>query len=183
MNKLQSLSCNTIRLNFPLYKNDISEHISELIYSDWLQKNPIPHDSISQYEPKIKNFLLNDDNLSIVIINRKERLHLHKWCNKMGVIHESSGNYKNRTFNMIKPEKWKWEFSNNELKEKKRKKIQKKMINIFCENCNVNDCDQDLYIHYSGMGPYCEECLHILKTDDDVPLWAYKFEPISYCWK
>ena len=51
-----------------------------------------------------------------------------------------------------------------------------KMLSIECDNCNEKG--NELFMHYSGIGPYCESCLDIVLSDDGIPLSAYKFESI-----
>ena len=50
-----------------------------------------------------------------------------------------------------------------------------RLRNLECEGCGKNGLETELLSHYSGVGPYCDECI-----EEDDELNGYKFEPISF---
>lgn len=183
INIIFKYSSEIIRKNYPIYKNHLSKEVLDKLYTDWVKKIPIPK-LLLPYELDIKNFLLHDNKLTIIIKDNKLGRKLHKWCDKLHINHYSTGKKSKRKFNMEKQTDWKWEFGKNPYKEKQKEKLKlekennlKRRKNIRCENCNKHN--SKLYVNYTGIGPYCEECLDILEDDDGNPLWCHKFESID----
>src|SRR3989304_5342501 len=88
-----------------------------------------------------------------------------------------------RSLHIKKQNNWKWEFGEKQEKppnknliarQKRNEYITEKLTNTFCENCNSSAISTELFIHWSGLGPYCEECLDILSDDEGGTLSCYK---------
>lgn len=165
-----------IRENYPMHRDRFSIKEKEQIYDDWLCLFPCPY-VLEKYEGKIKNFLINGEELSLNIKSGKHRYQMHKWCDKMGVEHKSNGIQNNRTLVMKKPKEWRWEYS---APPEILSNYEKKLRSEICDACGKDGYETRLYVHYSGVGPYCEDCLETEKSDDGYPLNAYKFEPIYF---
>ena len=167
-NKKKKLSANTIKEVFNLW------------YDDKLTKKE--KKNVDQYKKKLRKFILSDKTLiNIIEEDNKKRYHLHNFCNKIGLDHESSGIGKNRTICIKKNKKWKWGVENTQIhyNNKVNSKRKNKLSKIYCDYCGTNGSKIDLFAHYSGIGPICEDCLDIETTDNGTPFSAYKFEYIG----
>jgi hypothetical protein len=173
---LFELVSDKVNKDYNKYKNDIPDHILEQMYDGWYKDNKL-NKRVTKHKDIIKNFMLYENELIIDKSTNKERLRLHNWFNGLKIKHKSYNENGKRILKITKPKKWKW---NPNLKVKK--KVNKKIDNydtIFCENCGKNANEKELYINYTGVGPYCCDCLDIVPDGNGNMMSAHKFEHID----
>jgi len=101
-----------------------------------------------------------------------ERKYIHNRCDQLRLFHHSENvytPYAGRVVIVSKPNNFNNSINNSigEIKEDPRRKRRK----IECDLC-MNEYDRDeLFVHWGGLGPYCEECI-----EDDEELRGHKWE-------
>lgn len=77
-----------------------------------------------------------------------ERKYIHGRCDQLGLLHESKDLKGNRVAEIIKPE--------NLVFGKVHKITGKKKY--YCNSCSCEN--EELFVHWKGLGPYCEDCIN-----------------------
>ena len=92
--------------------------------------------------------------------NNIERKYIHNRCDQLGISHKSKTQNGYRILTIQKPTDWTLQ---------QPKAIIGKLYE--CQICYQKK--SEVYVHWRGFGPYCEECIN-----DDDELQGYKWEPV-----
>lgn len=198
---LLNISQEAIRQNWNLYKDEIQmdNPFYEMIWKNWSLKFNIDMNDfmvillklfIENQEIKETANIIKKDDKTLIIkgLNGEERLNYHKLCDIFGLHHESIRNPKKKNskwFYVYKPKEWLWEYTarnpysksdeyyGNQEKErvKQQKKYEYKKRSLYCNLCDCNGYDNQLYYTPYFSGLYCEDCV-------DNEYEGTKFDPI-----
>ncbi len=213
MNTLQNISTDIIRQNWLNYQDDIyNSPYYELLWESWENKFEIYKNDM--YLPILKKFINNEeinykkpllDRIHISQINNEtlvlkgldgeERKHIHSFCDKIGLHHQSKSHpkKKNKRFLYIyKPKLWSWEYTERnpysksdeyyaklELqKQINQERLKEKLSRRYCCVCDANGLETELFCSVYIRGIYCNDCLECTSDDEGGLLSDHKFEPL-----
>ena len=203
---IENTSYEDIRKNWLENKDTIKKEEYELLWNDL--ENKFNLDKTNLYLELFKKFISNEkiyldkhenkiviyDDYTLILkgLDGQERKEIHKWCDKIGLHHQSIVKKKNKKHLYIyKPSIWLWEFTDkNPFSESdeiyqqreiesslRREREIDKLRNLYCCECYANGYDNDLYRSVYFRGLYCEDCLENTSDGDGGFLSDHKFEP------
>ena len=160
-----------------------------------LLKKFIMGESISQmdnYQSYYHVIPQNENTLILKGLDGKLRKDVHSLCDKLGLHHNSVESKKNRHLWIYKPKVWLWEFTEKNPYSKsdeyyakreqnrlqQQQKSMERLKRKYCDGCDANGWDTQLYCSVYICELYCDDCLETLTDDNGDPLNCHKFEPI-----
>lgn len=144
---------------------------------------------------------IDTNTLQIKGLTSDERKNIHKLCDKIGLHHVSKRHSKKKKTKFLyiyKPKEWLWEYTeknpysesdevyaerelckqNRLQKEKQEKKNM--LTKTYCNVCEKNGLETELYCSVYIDGIYCEDCLKTTSDGEGNYLCCHKFESISF---
>jgi hypothetical protein len=141
--------------------------------------------------------IILEDNKTLILkgLDGFDRRQVHLLCDKIGLYHRSKINLKktNKKFLYIyKPDIWLWEYTvknpyskSDEYYAKreseykiKQDQINEKLSSQYCNICNKNGLETELFHSVYIRGVYCNDCLDCVSDDDGGKLCDHKFESL-----
>lgn len=168
------------------------------------------------YDNRIHIEQITNDIITLKGLDSQERKNIHILCDKIGLHHDSRFHPKKlnkKILYIIKPLVWLWEFTEKNPyskspdfyekcqieKELRLQKIKEKLTHKYCNICNVNGWEKQLFHSVYIKGLYCNNCLdnscwqdilnitcretgtsNFLNSNLNDNLNDHKFEPLYY---
>ena len=141
-----------------------------------------------------KKYIIQEDNDKLILkcLDNNERKQVHKLCDKIGLHHKSIKKKNKKHLYIYKPSIWLWEYTEKnpysksdeyyklleETKMIQNQKYKLKMEKKYCNCCDRNGLEVQLYCSVYIKGLYCDDCLDTLSDGYGGKLNDHKFEPI-----
>ena len=141
-----------------------------------------------------KKYIIQEDKDKLILkcLDNNERKQVHKLCDKIGLHHKSIKKSNNKHLYIYKPSIWLWEYTEKnpysesdeyyklleETKMIQNQKYKLKMEKKYCNCCDRNGLEVQLYCSVYIKGLYCDDCLDTLSDGYGGQLNDHKFEPI-----
>ena len=177
------------------WENKYAEFTKNVFYP--ILKRFVMGNNIGQIESyKNQYHIIQEDERTLILkgLDNADRKQVHRLCDNIGLHHESKQIKKGGKHLWIyKPKVWLWEYTEKnpysesdevyQLRDQIQIQIEenrkKRMKLVYCDGCDCDGWDKQLYCSWIVRELYCDDCLETLSDGYGNKLGDHKFEPIN----